>query len=65
MANFIKEQLQENVKMVESLDGLEDAAKEKSAIIAYMEKADSANYAILQRMARSLRDDCHFYAVFG
>lgn len=65
MTNFIKEQLQENVKMVESLDGLEDAAKEKSAIIAYMEKADSANYAILQRMARSLRDDCHFYAVFG
>ena len=51
--------------MKESSDDLADANKEKSAIIAYMEKADSANYAIFQRMARSLRDDCHFYAVFG
>jgi len=65
LANYIKEQLKENVKVVESTDGLVDAAKEKSAVIAYLEKADSANYAIFQRLARNLRDDCHFYAVFG
>lgn len=65
LATYIKEQLRENVDVKESSDDLADANKEKSAIIAYMEKADSANYAIFQRMARSLRDDCHFYAVFG
>lgn len=65
LASFIKDQLKENVKVFESLQELEDAEKDKSAVIGYLEKADSANYAIFQRMARSLRDDCSFYAVFG
>jgi len=65
LATFIRDQLKENVKVVESLEELVDAEKEKSAVIAYFEKADSPNYAIFQRLARSLRDDCHFYAAFG
>ena len=65
LASFITDQLKENVKVFESLQEVEDAEKDKSAIIGYLEKADSANYAIFQRMARSLRDECNFYAVFG
>ena len=65
LATFIRDQLKENVKVVESLEELVEAEKEKSAVIAYFEKADSPNYAIFQRLARSLRDDCHFFAAFG
>lgn len=65
LATFIKDQLKENVKVFESLQEVDDAEKDKSAVVGYLEKADSANYAIFQRMARSLRDDCSFYAVFG
>ena len=65
LATFIKDQLKECVQVKESTDDLIEANKEKSAVIAYMEKADSANFAIFQRMARSLRDECNFFAVFG
>jgi len=65
LATYIKDQLKENVKVVESLEELVDVEKDKSAVIGYLEKADSANYAIFQRLARNLRDDCNFYAAFG
>jgi len=64
-ASYIRDQLKENVKVVDSLEELVDVEKDKSAVIGYLEKADSANYAIFQRLARSLRDDCNFYAAFG
>ena len=53
------------MKVVDSLEELVDVEKDKSAVIGYLEKADSANYAIFQRLARNLRDDCNFYAAFG
>ena len=65
MASYIRDQLKENVKVVDSLEELVDVEKDKSAVIGYLEKADSANYAIFQRLARNLRDDCNFYAAFG
>jgi len=65
LAGYLREQLKDNVKTVESLDKLQDVEKEKNSVIGYFEKADSANYAIFQRLARNLRDDCHFYAAFG
>jgi len=65
LASYIQDQLKENVKVVDSLEELVDVEKDKSAVIGYLEKADSANYAIFQRLARNLRDDCNFYAAFG
>lgn len=65
LSSYISEQLKDNVKVVFELNELNEVEKEGNTLIGFFEMADSTNFAIFQRMARSLRDECQFYAVFG
>lgn len=64
-ANYIKEQLRDPIKILESLDEIKDLEETKRTVIGYFEKQDSPEYELFRKIAINLKDDCQFLAGFG
>ncbi|XP_063615330.1 endoplasmic reticulum resident protein 44-like, partial [Penaeus indicus] len=64
-ASFIKEQLKDPIKEIESLNELNDIEETKRTVIGYFENKDVPEYEVFRKVATNLKEDCQFLAGFG
>ncbi|KAK7084105.1 Endoplasmic reticulum resident protein 44 [Halocaridina rubra] len=65
LTTFIKEQLADPIKKIESLDEIQNIEETKRTVIGYFENPDVPEYNIFKKVAINLKDDCQFFAGFG
>jgi len=65
LAQFVKEQLKDNIQRVASMDDLDNIDRKKRHVIGYFDSEQGLDFANYQRVASMLRDDCQFYAAVG
>ncbi|XP_042857047.1 endoplasmic reticulum resident protein 44-like [Penaeus japonicus] len=64
-ASFIKEQLKDPIKEIESLEELNNIEETKRTVIGYFENKDVPEYEVFRKVATNLKEDCQFLAGFG
>nr|XP_053645345.1 endoplasmic reticulum resident protein 44-like isoform X1 [Cherax quadricarinatus] len=64
-ATFIKEQLRDPIKIIESLDETQNLEETKRTVIGYFEQQDVPEFEVFRKVALNLKDDCQFLAGFG
>ncbi|NP_001279431.1 endoplasmic reticulum resident protein 44 precursor [Callorhinchus milii] len=65
LADFIKQQRNDPIHEIQSLDELQTIDRSKRNIIGFFEQRESDNYRTFEKVANILRDDCVIQAAFG
>ncbi|KAK4305747.1 hypothetical protein Pmani_022372 [Petrolisthes manimaculis] len=64
-ASYVKEQLEDPIKIFDSLDELPKLEDTKRVVIGYFEHKELPEYEVFRKVATNLKDDCQFLAGFG
>lgn len=62
---FVKDQLDDPIKVFTTLNELKNLDSKKRVVIAYFAHHDDKDYDVYRRVAANLKDECEFYAGFG